>query len=103
MALKSKEWFYKKCLDEVKSFGRFSHLSWDILEKGIGQHDGTRGHVTQAIGACQEFFNNHSQYMQIIQAADPTKPFDIASNRQIHQNLKRWLARKNGTYGRDSF
>ena len=40
MALKSKEWFYKKCLAEVKDYDRFSHLAWGILQKGIGQSDG---------------------------------------------------------------
>lgn len=55
MALKSKEWFYKQCLHEVKNWSPLAHLAWDILEKGIGQRDQTRGHVTQAIGAAQKF------------------------------------------------
>ena len=46
MALKSKDWFYKQCLSEIKQHGRFCHLCWDILQKGIGQIDSTRGHVT---------------------------------------------------------
>jgi hypothetical protein len=103
MALKSKEWFYKQCLREVKRFGRFSHLSWDILEKGIGQHDSTRGHVTQAIGACQEFLEAYPQHIAVIQAADPTMPFDVVTHAQIQTDLGEWLAGVNGPYGRNSF
>src|SRR5437867_5255948 len=77
MALKSKEWFYKQCLLEVKGWSRLAHLSWDILEKGIGQRDQTRGHVTQAIGAAQKFLEDYPQYIEDIRNTDPTRPFNI--------------------------
>jgi hypothetical protein len=103
MALKSKEWFYKRCLQEVKQFSRLSHLCWHILEKGIGQSDSTRGHVTQAIGACQEFLRKYPQHRLIIQGADPTRPFKIAAHKAIHRDLRNWVARKHGKHGRKSF
>lgn len=103
MALKSKEWFYKICLQQVKGYGRFSHLSWDILEKGIGQLDATRGHATQAIGVAQEFLSAHPDLVTVIKAADPTLPFDVAQNAPVRNALKKWLAAQSGQFGRSSF
>ncbi len=103
MALRSKEWFYKQCLREVKQHGRFCHLCWDILEKGIGQTNSTRGHVTQAIGVCQEFLGAHPNVIATIQAADPTAPFDVPHNPQVRNALTTWLANCQGPFGRSSF
>ena len=93
MALKSKEWFYKKCLQEIEKHGRFSHLCWDILKKGIGQSDSTRGHVNQAIGVCQKFLGAHRKLSETIQAADPTRPFNISGNPVVRNAFRTWLVR----------
>src|SRR2546422_8703566 len=104
MALKSKEWFYKQCLIEVERHGRFAHLCWDILEKGIGQSDSTRGHVTQAIGACQQFLRKHPQHRSTIRSSDPTRPFNVTAHKPIRKDLQKWLfAQKRHRYGRKSF
>ena len=103
MALKSKDWFYKQCLREIKRHGRFCHLCWDILEKGIGQTDGTRGHVTQAVGVSQQFLASHSKFVATIKAADPTQPFDVSRNPQVRDALRTWLATREGAFGRSSF
>ena len=103
MALKSKEWFYKNCLRHVKQYSPLAYLCWDILEKGIGQKDSTRGHVTQAIGVAQEFLREFPQYTSIVRSSDPTKPFDIASHNEMLNEFKVWLKTKKGPYGRSSF
>jgi len=103
MALKSKEWFYKQCLREVKGHRRFCHLCWDILEKGIGQSDSTRGHVTQSVGVSQEFLNSHPQLVATIRAADSSCPFDVAHSTQVRNALRTWLAGREGRFGRRSF
>lgn len=103
MALKSKEWFYKQCLREVKNWSPLAHLAWDILEKGIGQRDQTRGHVTQAIGATQKFLGDHPQYVPDICDADRTKPFHILAHPQIGNRWRAWLGRRRGPYGRRAF
>lgn len=103
MALKGKEWFYKQCLAEIKKHGRFGHLSWNVLEKGIGQSDGTRGHVAQAIGVCQEFLLAHPQLKKKIQAADPTFPFDLPKDPEVRNAFKTWLAKQHGVFGKTSF
>jgi hypothetical protein len=103
VALKSKEWFYKQCLREVKNYSPFAYLCWDILEKGMGQRDSTRGHVTQAIGATQIFLQGHEKWQRTIRKADPTKPFDIASNPNMIADWKSWLGPKSGRNGRKGF
>ncbi len=103
MKLKSKEWFYKLCLGEVKQHGRFCHLCWDILEKGIGQTNSTRGHVTQAIGVSQQFLAGHPNLIPTIRAADPTHPFDVSHNTKVRNALTTWLAARHGPFDRASF
>jgi hypothetical protein len=88
--MKSKEWFYKQCLLRIQGFGPLTHLCWVVLQKGIGQSDSTRGHVTQAIGAVQKFLQAQPQWIEPIRASDPTKPFDINSH-QHQQLLDAWL------------
>lgn len=103
MALRSKEWFYKQCLQRVKRHDRLCHLCWDILEKGIGQTNSTRGHVTQAVGVSQKFLMAHPELKATIRAADPTRPFDVPNSRRVRLALTRWLATHNGSFGRKSF
>jgi hypothetical protein len=104
MALKSKEWFYKRCLENVRDRTRFAYLCWDILDKGIGQRDSTRGHVTQAIGATQGFLTAYPQHRATISAADATRPFDIVNAREVLDDWRRWFgSRTQRTYGNRSF
>ena len=103
MPLRSKEWFYKQCLLEVKQHGRFCHLCWDILEKGVGQKESTRGHVTQAIGACQEFLAGNRELIKVRKANDPTLPLIVSNNEPVRRAFTRWLAGHSGPFGRASF
>jgi hypothetical protein len=103
MALKSKEWFYKQCLSEVKDHARFSHLAWGILQKGIGQSDGTRGHVTQAIGVSQEFLLEFPTHISTIQCADPTMPFNVAAHGSLQNDLISWITGQSGNFGRGTY
>ena len=104
MGLHSKEWFYKCCLLEVESFGPLTHLCWDILAKGIGQKDKTRGHVTQAIGAVQGFLSKHTQHSRTIRRTDPTQPFPIGTHPDVLNDWRLWLAsRRIGKYGNAKF
>ena len=102
MALRSKEWFYKQCLTHIREHTRFDHLCWDILDKGIGQKDSTRGHVTQAIGATQGFLAAHPEHRATISAADPTRPFDIRG--EVLEDWRQWFgSQRLGAYGNRSF
>lgn len=110
MALKSKEWFFKQCLLEAKDYTAFAHLAWGLLEKGVGQEDATRGHVTQAIGAVQRFLARRPQHRQTIADADRTRPFDMAADDEMLQDWREWFeaeraqrAARQGAYGREDF
>lgn len=103
MGLKSKEWFYKQCLREAKGYTPFAHLAWDLLEKGIGQKDATRGHVTQAIGAAQQFLADYPQYIDVVRSAPASEPFDPKSSKQMLADWRKWLSGKSGAYGRPAF
>jgi hypothetical protein len=103
MPMKSKEWFYKHCLREIDTFSPYAHLCWDVLQKGIGQQDATRGHVTQAIGATQGFLAKYPNWKGALRKADPTKPFDIAANAKMLLAWKSWIGGKKGKYERKAF
>jgi len=100
MAIKSKEWFYKQCLEEYEKFSPLMHLCWTALKKGIGQQDQTRGHVTQAIGAIQGFLDAFPDHVDVIRASDPTRPFPIEDHAAMLRDWLTWFARKRGAYGR---
>lgn len=91
MALKSKEWFYKLCLQELGRVGPLYYLCWHTLMKGVGQSDATRGHVTQAIGCVQEFFDAHPSHKASVCAADKTIPFDLGGDPAMLKDWKSWL------------
>lgn len=103
MALKSKEWFYKQCLAEIKNHTPNSHMAWVVVEKGVGQSDGTRGHVTQAVGVAQQFLETYPQHINSIKSADPTKPYDVTNNAALQNDLKTWIAGQSGTFGRSAY
>ena len=103
MALKSKEWFYKQCLAEIKTLTPNSHMAWAVVEKGIGQSDGTRGHVTQAVGVAQQFLQTHPEHIENIRSTDPTKPYDVTSNPDLQNDLRTWIADQSGPLGRATY
>ena len=103
MALKSKEWSYKQCLNEIKNHTPNSHMAWVVVEKGVGQSDGTRGHVTQAVGVAQQFLEAHPQHIDRIKSADPTKPYDVAHDAILRNDLTTWIANQNGSFGRSAY
>lgn len=110
MRLKSKEWFFKHCLIQVRDSTPFADLSWGLLWKGVGQEDATRGHVAQAIGGVQRFLNQFATHLNTIRAADSDRPFNLGANNAMLQDWCNWfaaecarLASKRGAYGPKAF
>lgn len=103
MSLKSKEWFYKNCLNDIKNYTPNSHLAWNLVQKGIGQSDGARGHVTQAVGVAQKFLEAHPGHIGHIKLADPTKPYNVAGDPSLQHDLTTWIAGQGGSFGRAGF
>src|SRR2546421_9111362 len=100
MPIRSKEWFYKQCLHEAKNYTPFAHLAWDLLEKGVGQQNSTRGHVYQPIGALQGFFKDFPHHRATVRLADRTRPFDLRGNPQVLRDWVHWFSTQHGTYDR---
>ena|SRR5690348_6875258 len=110
MALKSKEWFFKHCLRHALDGGPLAPLSRDLLEKGIGQSNSTRGHVGQAIGAVQRFFERFPHHMATIRGTPASRPFNLPAHAAMRRDWATWLAAEHagraasrGAYGRGSF
>lgn len=103
MALKSKEWFDKECRGLEQGGGPLATLARETADKSIGQSDGTRGHIKQAVGVSQNFLIDYPQHAPTIRNANPAQPFDISSHPAIQDDLKTWISSKSGSYGRADF
>lgn len=101
MALKGPLWLMGKCLDQERARGRISHLAGRALDLGLRKTDSTRGHVFQAIGALQNFFEDFPQHKASARAASPVEFY-----KPHGQELKDWRAfidAHDGSFGRASF
>lgn len=95
---RSKEWFYKQCVLECDQNGPLSDLSWRALLIGIGQIHKTRGHMTQAIGAVQDFLRDRPHHPATIQQASPAAALDLTdpTYAALLQDWRQWLAGQTG-------
>ena len=103
MALKSKEWFDKECRTLEQGNGPLATLARETADKSIGQSDGTRGHIKQAVGVSQNFLMDYPQHAATIRGAAATEPFDISNHPAIKADLIAWISSKSGSYGRVDF
>jgi hypothetical protein len=99
MALKSRRWFERLCLNEVNTQGLGRTLASRALELDLGV-DNTQGHMLQAVGVVQKFFEEYPHHVDTINASsfDPYK--------MTGQMLSDWLhfiSDKGGVYGRADF
>jgi len=100
MGLKSREWFFGRCYKEVRKIGTLAYLSNKALELGFGKEN-TQGHILQACGAVQIFFQQYPHHKKTISQAPPLDPFALKE-----QMLKDWLTffdSKAGKYGQRKF
>ncbi len=98
MALKSREWFLGQCYEEVRRVGRLAFLANRALELGLSNKDNTVGHVLQACGAAQKFFDQYPPHKSIVRGASPGEPY-----RPVGTVLRHWrgfFRTKTRSYGR---
>lgn len=100
MALKSREWFFGRCYKEVKRLGETAYLANKALELGFGREN-TQGHILQACGAVQMFFQDYPSHKNTINQASPFDPYKLTG--QILQDWLSFFASKSGSYGRRRF
>jgi hypothetical protein len=100
MGLKSREWFFGRCFKEVKKLGSLTYLANKALELGFGKEN-TQGHILQACGAIQLFYQEHPRHKGTVGQAEPFYPYSLSG-----QMLNDWLhffASKRGSYRQKKF
>ena len=101
MALKSRNWFFGKCLSEERNRTKLSYLSAKALNLGLCGKENTQGHVLQACGATQIFLSDFSNHKRNIRRTSPTEPFKLRNN--VRRDWLQFLSRKNDYYGKRTF
>ena len=100
MGLRSREWFFGRCYKEVKKVGALAYLANKALDLGFGKEN-TQGHILQACGAAQKFFQQYPRHKTTISQDSPLHPYALQG-----QMLRDWLSffiSKTGPYGRRGF
>jgi hypothetical protein len=87
MALKYPLWFLGKCLDEERGRSPLAHLAGRALDLGLRRTDATRGHVFQAVGALQKFFEANPAMKNRARVASPVAPYKPRA-----RELQAWVA-----------
>lgn len=79
-----------------------AYLAGRALDLGLQKTDLTRGHLFQAVGAAQQFFENHAAIKARVAAAPvDDRPWHLAGTDL--QDWRSWFTAKHGQYGRASF
>ena len=101
MALKGHLWFLAKCLNEERTRTPETWTASRLLDLGLGRIDKTRGHVFQAVGALQNFYQDHPAIAGNARHAPPTEPYAFPANEQAI--WCQWFATKSGPFGQPRF
>lgn len=101
MALKGRNWFFKKCLDEERRVTKLAYLSKEALDLGLyGKHH-TEGQILQACGATQQFLNKFPRHKKVIKKQSPVESCKLKGS--LLKDWKNFLSTNNGPYGRQDF
>ena len=86
MGLRSKEWFYGQCYQQVRGVTRLAFLANKALELGF-RKEKTGGHILQACGGVQAFLDKYPRYKKAVRGSSPTEPFRLQG-----KMLRSWVA-----------
>lgn len=101
MAMKGPLSLMARCLEEERRRGKLTFLAAKALDLGLRRTDSTRGHVFQAVGAVQNFFQKHPRHRGTVTAASPVHPYKPRGN--LLTDWKAFLRAHTGKYARKSF
>ncbi len=101
MALKGPLSLMARCLEEERRRGKLTFLAAKALDLGLRRTDSTRGHIFQAVGAVQNFFQRYPEHRATVAAASPVHPYKPSGNPL--RDWKVFLRTHTGEYGRKSF
>lgn len=102
MGLRSREWFFGECYQQVRKKTKLRTLSDKALQLGF-KREMTGGHILQACGATQLFLRKYPLHKATIRNSDPKKPYRLQG--QILEDWLDFLGSKEGkaTYGQKVF
>jgi hypothetical protein len=100
MGLKSRNWFFGKCLVEERKRTKLTFLSAKALDLGLTGNENTQSHILHACGAAQEFLTNFPRHKKSITQA-PAEPYKLEGS--ILRDWLRFLLSNSDGYGRKSF
>jgi len=101
MALKGPLSLMARCLEEERRRGKLTFLAARALDLGLRRTESTRGHIFQAVGAVQNFFEKHPEHRATISATSPVDPYKPSG--QLLEDWKVFIRTHSRRYGRKSF
>lgn len=101
MGLRGHEWFLGCCLEEERARTPESYLASRVLDLGLLRTEKTRGHVWQACGALQKFFDARPAVPASIRTASPFDPYAMDAHERAQWSA--WFATKSGSFGHPRF
>ena len=103
MALKSKEWFLGKCLEEERKTSPLGPLARRVLDLGLRREAKTAGHILQACGAAQKFLEAHPSHKRPIRKSSPLEPFPLHKSSTMLKDWNIFFRRQPEKYGHPRF
>lgn len=102
--MRTKEWFYGKCVDLVEETQDLEGKAWRALKLGISGVDNTRGHMNHAVGVAQKFLEETEDMTAEINQFD-LENFDLRSEEAVYilNSFQEWIAPKTGYCGRQDY
>ena len=101
MALRGRQWFQGECYEQVKNAGPLAKLANRAMELGPSNTDNTTGHILQAIGAVQKFFEIFPEHLKTVQKGHTQLPYALQG--KILGDWLTFFSEQKGTYGRQDF
>jgi hypothetical protein len=100
MGLKSRNWFFGKCLVEERKRTKLTYLSAKALDLGLTGNENTQSHIMHACGAVQEFLMKYPTHKRTIKIA-PAEAYKPGG--KLLRDWLRYFSTKSDGYGRHSF
>lgn len=103
MAIKSKEWFLGKCLEEERKTSPLGPLARRVLDLGLRRTSKTAGHILQSCGATQRFLEVYPVHKRTIGKTSPLDPFPLHKYQNVLKDWNSFFRKQPAKYGHPRF
>ncbi|WP_139166786.1 hypothetical protein [Paracoccus chinensis] len=98
--MRSKEWFYGRCVALVGENNNLQGIAWRALKLGVEGVDNSRGHMNHSIGVAQKFLEDNPNILdQINQLELDAVNLGDNAHADIQQAFINWINNKHGEFG----